>query len=170
MLLIIPSTINAKGSALPDFDITEPSTIQLYDHTKNKDYFRYGVKDMNITQTECLTFVIFGEARGEPDLGKVAVAFVIKNRAKKWNINYCDVVRMPGEFAFKINKLHGPNDLESWHRALNIAVFLIDGGGYDTLDSPVGNAIYFNSLSAEEQSVMGKDRFIRKIGHHYFYK
>lgn len=149
----------------PSFD--NISALYLY-HT-DAAYFRKGLRNKELTDTECLTYIVYGESRGEPDEGQVAVAFVVKNRALKWNKTICEIARQPGEFEAKVTKLYGPTDEEAWWHALNIAFFLIDEDGYAIVKSPVDDAIYFNSLPADQQFVMGKGRFRGKIGHHYFY-
>ena len=46
----------------------------------------------------CLAETVYYEAGNQPTKGKVAVAFVILNRAKKNNSTICDVVEQPGQF------------------------------------------------------------------------
>lgn len=48
-------------------------------------------------QEKCLATAIYGESRGEPDMGQVAVAYVIMNRAVKKPV--CDVVLAPKQFS-----------------------------------------------------------------------
>jgi hypothetical protein len=171
LFLCLPLIIYAKETAktpepkYPVFDNIE--ALYLY-HT-DAQYFKKGLHNKELTDTECLTYIIYGEARGEPDDGQVAVGFVVKNRAMKWGKTLCEVARMPGEFESHVTKLYGRTDEEAWWHALNIAYFLNHEGGYATVKSPVDDAIYFNSLPADQQSVMGKGRFRGKLGHHYFY-
>ena len=143
-------------------------SVLAYYHTEN-DYFKKGLKNKDLSDVECLAYIIYGEARGETDEGQVAVGFVVKNRAIKWNKTICEVVRQPGEFESRIFRLHGESEENAWWHSLNVAFFLIEDHGYETVKSPVDDAIYFNSLPADQQGVMGKGRFRRKIGHHYFY-
>ena len=55
-----------------------------------------------INEILCLSAIIFGEARGEPDMGKVAVAYTAINR--KADPNYpktiCEVIRQPKQYQF----------------------------------------------------------------------
>jgi spore germination cell wall hydrolase CwlJ-like protein len=49
-----------------------------------------------------LTATIWGEARGEPILGKIAVGWVIRNRVedlKRWPDTYEDVILQPKQFS-----------------------------------------------------------------------
>lgn len=172
LFLFFPFIIYAKGPAsktpppkYPSFN--NDSAKYLY-HT-DIAYFKKGINNKNLTDTECLTYIIYGESRGEPDEGQIAVAFVVKNRSVLWNKSICEIARQPGEFESKVSKLYGSTDKKFWWHALNIAYFLINENGYKTIKSPVGDAIYFNSLPADQQSIMGKGRFRGKIGHHYFY-
>ena len=58
------------------------------------DLKEYG--DLNL-----LTSVLYGEARSESVLGKLAVALVIKNRVKssRWPNSYADVILQPKQFS-----------------------------------------------------------------------
>ena len=55
-----------------------------------------------ITETLCLFFALYFEARGEPIAGKIAVAEVIVNRvkSKKWPDSICEVVKQYKQFSF----------------------------------------------------------------------
>jgi spore germination cell wall hydrolase CwlJ-like protein len=50
-----------------------------------------------IKESKCLAVMIYGEARGEPHLGQVGVAYTAVNRAKKSSI--CDVVLSPYQYS-----------------------------------------------------------------------
>lgn len=52
----------------------------------------------------CLALAIFYEARGEPELGQIAVAQVILNRAEIRDMSACDVLVEKGQFSFKPEK------------------------------------------------------------------
>lgn len=61
----------------------------------------------------CLAAVIFHEARGEPELGKLAVANVVINRTKTRNLNECQVVKQKRQFSWyrgqsQIDKMRNP--------------------------------------------------------------
>ena len=55
-----------------------------------------------INEAICLSFIMFGEARGEPDLGKVAVAYTAINR--KADPNYpksiCEIMKQKSQYQF----------------------------------------------------------------------
>jgi spore germination cell wall hydrolase CwlJ-like protein len=50
----------------------------------------------------CLSAIMFGEARGESDIGKVAVAYTAINRKADPNypINICEIMRQPAQYQF----------------------------------------------------------------------
>lgn len=150
-------------------DYNNISVINFYSYATEDNYFATRLKSQNTSEVECLSFVLFTEARGEGDTGILAVAFVVKNRAIKWNKTICDIVKTPGEFETHIGNI-SINEMDTWLYILNIAHFLIEDNGYDKLQSPINDAIYFNSLDASAQKIMGKHMFIKKIGNHYFYK
>lgn len=55
-----------------------------------------------INEILCLSAIMFGEARGEPDVGKVAVAYTAINR--KADPNYpksiCQIMKQPAQYQF----------------------------------------------------------------------
>lgn len=154
-----------------------PEVKSLLDEiTSKRDsivYFNKNIKSNEITDVECLAFVIYGEARGEGMTGMTAVAYVVHNRLKNkrfWNQHtYCDVIKQKNQFQFRISFPHTYTAKNSWDRAVNLAYYLIIGNGFDNMKSPIGNAQYFNSLPSQE-SWLGKRTFVTQIGNHYFYK
>ncbi len=52
------------------------------------------------TQTQCYAHAAWFEARGEPVRVQAAVLQVVRNRAKKWHMKVCDVVRQKGAFSW----------------------------------------------------------------------
>lgn len=55
------------------------------------------VEDTEAKQEKCLATMIYGEARGEPYEGQVAVAYTAVNRAR--NRSVCDVVLAPKQYS-----------------------------------------------------------------------
>jgi hypothetical protein len=55
-----------------------------------------------INEILCLSAIMFGEARGEPDIGKVAVAYTAINRKADPNYpkNICSVMKQPKQYQF----------------------------------------------------------------------
>lgn len=50
------------------------------------------------SQVQCVSDVVYGEARGEPLLGQIAVIDVVLNRAVKQRKDLCSVTREHGQF------------------------------------------------------------------------
>src|SRR5688500_17063686 len=48
----------------------------------------------------CLSLNVYPEARGEPDTGQLAVAYVTLNRARLKQMKVCDVVVEPHQFSW----------------------------------------------------------------------
>lgn len=48
----------------------------------------------------CLSVNVYHEARGEPDEGQLAVAYVTLNRAQRKKMDVCDVVVEPYQFSW----------------------------------------------------------------------
>lgn len=55
------------------------------------------VDEIDPQQEKCLATMVYGEARGEPELGQVAVAYTALNRAK--NRTVCDVILAPKQYS-----------------------------------------------------------------------
>lgn len=55
-----------------------------------------------INEILCLSAIMFGEARGEPDVGKVAVAYTAINRKADPNYpkNICQIMKQPAQYQF----------------------------------------------------------------------
>jgi spore germination cell wall hydrolase CwlJ-like protein len=122
----------------------------------------------------CLALNIYFEARGEPELGKIAVAHVVLNRVadRRFPSTVCDVVRQGGE-----DKLHHcqfswwcdgqsdrPRDARSWDNVKAIAHMVYWGFTPD----PTDGALWYH---ADSVSPYWRTAFIRgpKIGQHQFY-
>lgn len=57
-------------------------------------------------QIECISNVIYNEARGETIVGQQAVGHVILNRSKKYNELPCIIVKRRGQFKYKSTHYH----------------------------------------------------------------
>jgi len=122
----------------------------------------------------CLALNIYFEARGEPELGKIAVAYVVLNRVadRRFPSTVCDVVRQGGE-----QKLHScqfswwcdglsdkPRDAQSWQKVRAVARKVYWGFPPD----PTDGALWYH---ADSVSPYWGKAFNRgpKIGQHVFY-
>lgn len=112
--------------------------------------------DLPQPQIVCVAQAVWHEARGEPDLGKRAVAHVILTRSKKRGLTPCQVIRQPGQFDFKVRKSYSGND---WLHAIKIAQF----PGLD----PTNGASYFHNTSIRPGWRL---QYKTTIGRHVFYK
>ena len=123
----------------------------------------------------CLALNIYFEARGEPDLGKTAVAHVVLNRVvdKRFPTTVCDVVRQGGE-----QKLHRcqfswwcdgqsdqPRNDEAWQKVKAVAQQVYWGFAPD----PTTGALWYHADSVSPSWGKVFDRG-PKIGQHIFYK
>jgi len=122
----------------------------------------------------CLALNIYFEARGEPDLGKVAVGHVVLNRVadRRFPTTVCDVVRQGGE-----DKLHRcqfswwcdgrsdrPRDIRSWKEVKAVAHRVYWGFSPD----PTAGALWYHADSVSPSWGKVFDRG-PKIGQHIFY-
>lgn len=123
----------------------------------------------------CLASGIYFETRGQPDLGKVGVGFVIKNRAKNnihWPTTYCDVIRDEKygvQFSFRLSKyrqrlINASVDEVDWGESIGAALAV----HYDlTPDITEGATDYCNpDKSKVKWCTQGK--MITRIGDHTF--
>ena len=81
-----------------------------------------GVPTDKADEVMCGAKNIYYESRGEPDLGMIAVAHVVRNRVKspQWPSNTCDVIYQNNQFSWVNDgisnqpKLNNPIDRESF--------------------------------------------------------
>jgi len=111
---------------------------------------------------EVVSSVICAEACGEGEVGMYAVANVIANRAKKWNMTPYQVVTQKNQFYGYNN----PNREELYNQCGHISDRLTEK--IMELDDITGGALYFRL--ANEQKRSWHQVFTIKIGKHWFYK
>lgn len=118
-------------------------------------------KALALSEQQCLSEVIWREARGEPFLGKVAVAQVVLNRTKdaRFPKTICKVVFQPGQFTWT-----------SWYRKpladtdSKMIARMVINGTYTISNFP---AIYFVHKKMRPTWRVTK---VRTIGAHCFYR
>jgi spore germination cell wall hydrolase CwlJ-like protein len=112
-----------------------------------------------LTEKACLAEAIYHEARGEPILGKIAVAQVIKNRiaSPAYPDTICKVVFQPGQFTWTATYILPRADTDS---KLLAQMFLDSKMVLINFD-----AIYFSTNKLTWPAVK-----VVKIGNHIFYK
>lgn len=121
-----------------------------------------------------LALVTWREARGEPHLGKIAVAQSVLNRVRRpswWGNSVLAVITKKWQYS----SMTDPHDLQldtwpreddvRWHECMSIARGCLDG----SLDNPAPGAdSYFADTIAPPRWADPK-KFVVKIGHHAFY-
>mgnify|MGYP001238877397 CR=1 FL=1 len=118
---------------------------------------------MGLTEQEIrlMTHVVHGEARGEPYIGKVAVAAVILNRVRSplFPDTVAGVIFQPGAFtAVSDGQAWLPPDAESRRAVLDAA------NGWD----PTGGCLYyFNPATATSKWIWSRPQY-KRIGKHIF--
>lgn len=78
-------------------------------------------------EVDCLALNIYHEARGEPQEGQIAVAYVTMNRlvSPRYPNSVCDVVWQNGQFSWTKDDIGDkPSDVRAWSRARQIAQFV----------------------------------------------
>lgn len=121
-----------------------------------------------ISRCNKLAEAIIFEARGEPDIGKVAVAYVILNRVKdpRWGSSIREVVHQPRQFSYLKDKhKQKPPTQKDWSRARKIAHDVILGA----TSNPVGNATHYHATHVKPKWAK-KLEPVAKIGQHIFYR
>ena len=113
----------------------------------------------------CLAQNIYHEARGEPLLGRKAVAKVTLNRldSGKFADSICNVVYQPGQFSWTTDKRKRIVDWEAWYDSLAIARSAIQHGVHGLENF---HAMYFHSITIKPN---WKRKVYAKIGKHIFY-
>ena len=130
-------------------------------------------------EIDCLALTMYFEARGEPDLGKLAVGHVVLNRVsdKGFPDEICDVVRQGGEktlyrcqFSWWCDGLSDrPREHKAWRRSVALAYKLY--WGYS--DDPTYGALWYHAdyvrpswkKSFKEGPTIGRHIFYRKPNH-----
>lgn len=138
-------------------------------------------RSVDLRQLQCLADNIYYEAKGEPDLGKIAVGRVVMNRVDAgFAPNPCDVIYQgaPGGKKQAENKFGGCQfswlcngqrlslpDPVIWKRCYDIAVNILVFGRYREV---VDGALYFHADYVRHPAP-GKIKYLQQIGRHKFY-
>ena len=126
------------------------------------------------TALSCLAAAVYFEARGEPEMGQLAVAQVVMTRVedRRWPNTVCEVVkenRHPGtlhrcQFSFYCNgQREIVRDQEAWETAEQIAEWVLDGAY--TIRVP---ATHFHATNVKPFWSMHYER-LGRIENHVFY-
>ena len=132
-------------------------------------------------ELDLVTATIFGEARGEPIEGKVAVGCVIRNRVldPRWPLTYKEVVLQPKQFSCWNNydsnygsTLRATVPTLSWQdMAWQECRLVAHGIIYDRLmDNTKGSNHYHSSKIAKLPKWAEGSEVMKQYGGHLFYK
>jgi len=106
---------------------------------QGKDYF-----DM-----KCLSLNIYHEAKGEPYLGKLAVAYTTLNRVRndRYPNDVCAVVKQRHQFSwFWDGKSDKIRDSKAYMKALDAAVQALYEHGTEMHDDPTNGSMWYHSI------------------------
>lgn len=120
-------------------------------------------------ELHCLARVIYHEARGEPQDGKLAVARVTLNRVKHGEFpdSVCEVIAQRNAYPWH-SKLRTPTKSKHFHNAKELARFVLRMEHYGMVWSPepIRHATFFNTVPFK----MSRLKYVGKIGGHLFYE
>ena len=111
----------------------------------------------------CLSQIMFGEARGEPDIGKVAVAYTAINRKADpgYPKNICQVMRQPSQYQFIDYGI--PSQTQVAY-LMPLAEAILNG----KVDDPTRGAKWFHTKNMKPFWAKQKDIKLA-LGNHIFY-
>lgn len=111
-----------------------------------------------------LTLNVYHEARSEPQIGQLAVAFVTLNRANEKGVPIKDVVQEPHQFSWTVNKdSYMPDDPKAFLECMH-SVYL----ALQTNDFTQG-ATHFHRESVDP-GWTASYTYLDQYGSHKFYK
>jgi len=130
-----------------------------------------GATHTDAEEVQCLSLAIYFEARGESDVGQLAVGSVVLNRAKDSNFpsTVCGVVKQGGEsppcqFSWWCDgKSDQPREASGWLASQKLANKILRGEAID----PTRGALYFHTTAVNPKWRLQR---LGKIGSHIFYR
>lgn len=157
VLLAIPST-QARGSNSEYSEFLQALVehhIQILPRNIERD-----------SDVRCLALNIYYEARGEPILGRLAVANVTINRFLNSKSTICSIVYSPGQFEWTKKRLRGPTG-EDWYQALALSWVVLTQP--ELIIDVTNNSTYFHSHRRTPGFFRRFDHTVT-IGNHRFYR
>jgi N-acetylmuramoyl-L-alanine amidase len=118
-----------------------------------------------INEILCLSAIMFGEARGENDIGKVAVAFTAINRKAdpSYPKDICQVMKQPYQYEF-LSKYGMPSKQEIAY-LMPLAEAILNG----KINDPTRGAKFFHTKQIAKP-IWAKQKEIKvALGNHIFY-
>jgi N-acetylmuramoyl-L-alanine amidase len=114
----------------------------------------------------CAALVVYGEARGEPYVGREAVAHVVANRARLNKTTVCWETFKPGQFV-AVHKIKKVPRGKVWEDAVATARRVVEGRAADF----TGGATHFDNLRAFGLPYWaGSKDVLGKWGRHTFFR
>lgn len=111
-----------------------------------------------------LTLNVYHEARGEKEIGQMAVAHVTLNRAMEDGKSIAAVVREPYQFSWTLlKKSYVPLELQPLQKSLNVALKAMTSRDF------TGGATYFHRYDIRPDWAATKT-FTARYGAHRFYR
>lgn len=119
-----------------------------------------------LSELTCLASNVYHEARGEPEVGQVAVAQVTINRVAsgRYPDSICETVHQRAQFSWTRGRVQEPSG-KAWWQSVHVATRALYGGE----PNPVGNATHFHAPSVSPRWAQAFHK-IRTIGNHTFYE
>jgi spore germination cell wall hydrolase CwlJ-like protein len=147
LLLALPFAVVEYQPIVTQFGKIDYSVHTIVKVKKPKQKVVPVFTEDELAEQKCLATMVYGEARGEPLDGKIAVAYSAVNRATKKSV--CDVVLAPKQYSIFNNNpalkaaatsLHieprqkNKIDNESWERSVEVAKLVLAGKVSDPTD------------------------------------
>ncbi len=147
----------AVDIALPEISPSNP-TLQM----------RANVR-MTAAEVRCLATNIYFEARGEPEIGQTAVAYVVLNRMadSRFPNTACGVThhKYKGSCQFSWvcdRNSNVPRNKEQYDRAERIALAVMQG----EIENPIGGSLFFHATSVNKSKAYAGE--FRIHGHRFY--
>lgn len=138
--------------------ISEVKELKMYNN-KTKIVFE------NPEEFKCLAENIYYESRGEPLIGKIAVAQTVFNRAEsgRWGRSFCSVVNAPYQFSWTLQKNKKPSGPD-WKESVKAAKMFISGTRVENMEKT--DHYHNNTVDPYWNKTM---KSVGRIGNHLFF-
>jgi len=113
-----------------------------------------------------MALTVHHEARGEPFIGQVAVALVLRNRSEKYDTSVCWETFRHAQFSWTLHpsKLRALPAGKDWNEALRVARYVLS----DSADF-TGGATHYHLLGIRPHWA-GSMKIVGQWGDHVFYR